>query len=51
MLGWRASSINSWKSRVLSSGGLQGWGWWGLAGHQRSYWGICCVHRLGGCFW
>jgi len=25
VLGWRASSMNSWKSRVLSSGGLQGW--------------------------
>ena len=26
VLGWRASGMNSCKGRVLSSGGLQGWG-------------------------
>ena len=26
MLRWRASGMNSWKGRVLSSGGLRGWG-------------------------
>jgi len=26
VLGWRASGMNSWKGRVLSSGGLWGWG-------------------------
>ena len=26
VLGWRASGMNSWKGRVLSRGGLWGWG-------------------------
>ena len=26
VLGWRASGMNSWKGRVLSSGRLLGWG-------------------------
>ena len=48
MLGRRVSGMDSWKGRVLSSGGLWGWGFMAdgdLAGRQRSYWGICCVHH------
>ena len=47
-VGWRVSGMDSWKGRVLSSGGLRGWGFMAggnLAGHHRFYWGICCVHR------
>ena len=29
VFGWRASGMNSWKGRVLSGGGLRGWGFMG----------------------
>ena len=54
VLGWRVSGMDCWKDRVLSSGGLRGWGFMAggdLAGCQRSYCRICYVHCLGGCFW
>ena len=53
MLGKACGKI-SWKGRVLTGererGGLGIYCWWGLSGHRRSCWGICCVHCLDGCF-